>query len=87
MGKLPEAGRGDQAVLPDILWGLLLARLPEPGSSTNTTFPALHPLHFRPGAILDSPGNASWGEEIEGIFSYNLNWLAEFIEFAGFSSF
>lgn len=67
--------------------GSALARLPEPGSSTNITFPPLHLLHFHPGAVLDYPGNASWGEEIEGIFSYSLNWFAEFIEFAGFSSF
>lgn len=65
MGKLPEAGRGDQAVLSDTLRGILLARLPESGSSTNITFHPLHPLHFHPGAVLDSPGNASWGEEIE----------------------
>ena len=87
MWKLPEAGHGNQAVLPDTRRVLMLARLPEPWSSTNITFPPLCPLHFHPGVVLDSPGNASWGEEIEGIFSYNLNWLAEFIEFAGFSSF
>lgn len=87
MGKLPQGGRGDQAVLSDTLRVLMLARLPGPRSSANVTFPPLCSLHFHPGAVLDSAGNASWGEEIEGIFSYNLNWLAEFIQFAGFSSF
>lgn len=86
MGKLPQGGRGDLAVLSDTLRVLMLARLPEPGSSANVTFPLLCPLHFHLGAVLDSAGNASWGEEIEGIFSYSLNWLAEFIQFAGFSS-